>query len=262
MKPKISIITSTYWRPDLLSRCIQSVQRSTMRDYEHIIIGDHDPFPKAVYEEYSEDDRIKYYEVPGPYKYNLGAAAFRVGRAKATSDYICYALDDDLAHTNHLQVHYDIFKSTNNEASLTLMETANLPGEMRNVKAICSLSFEGVQKFVDRKKHNDVAALSHIRNIKETWPYQSDLNSGLSEDDEYIKRINAKENLIEEVTCMKVGWGGHRKKIKGEKVGVDTDYYELLKEKLVEDKRTHSGFRMESDTPYAYPEFKDTLYGE
>ena len=52
-----------------------------------------------------------------------------------------------------------------------------------------------------------------------------------------------------------------KKKIKGEKVGVDTDYYKLLKEKLVEDKRTRSGFRMESDTPYVYPEFKDTLYG-
>ena len=156
---------------------------------------------------------------------------------------------------------YDISKSTNNEASLTIMETANLPEEMRNVKTMCSLSFEGVRKFVDRKKHNDVAALSHIRNIKETWKYQSDL-TGCHEDDEYIKRINAEESLIEEVTTMKVGWEGHRKKIKGKVVGVDADYYKLLKEKLVEDKRTRSGFRMESDTPYVYPEFKDTLYGE
>ena len=44
-------------------------------------------------------------------------------------------------------------------------------------------------------------------------------------------------------------------------LGVNKKYSELLREKLVVDETTSSGFRMESDTPYVYPELKNTLYG-
>ena len=47
-KPKITLITCTYYRPDLLRRTIQSVQQQTLQDYEHIIVADHCPFAQHV----------------------------------------------------------------------------------------------------------------------------------------------------------------------------------------------------------------------
>ena len=75
-KPKISLITCSYFRPDLLRRAIQSVQKQTFQDYEHIIISDHDPFTEHVYNDFKEDSRIKFFEVEKPYIYNLGAVSF------------------------------------------------------------------------------------------------------------------------------------------------------------------------------------------
>jgi GT2 family glycosyltransferase len=77
--PKISLITCTYWRPDLLRRAIQSVQKQPFEDYEHIIISDHCPFAKHVYNDFKDDKRIKFYEVEAPYIYNLGAISFNLG---------------------------------------------------------------------------------------------------------------------------------------------------------------------------------------
>ncbi|NIV99524.1 glycosyltransferase, partial [Candidatus Saccharibacteria bacterium] len=39
-RPLLSIITRTYQRPDLLERCINSVLRQTLPDFEHLIIDD------------------------------------------------------------------------------------------------------------------------------------------------------------------------------------------------------------------------------
>ena len=53
--PKITIITATYYRPDLLARCIKSVQSSTFKEYEHLIVSDHCPKARQVYNIFKED---------------------------------------------------------------------------------------------------------------------------------------------------------------------------------------------------------------
>ena len=110
IKPKITVVTSSYWRPDFLRRCIQSVQKQSFEDYEHIIVSDHDPFTKAVCDEFKDDSRIRFVEITEPYIYNLGAISFNTGIQMANSDYICYALDDDLLYENHLLEHYNYLK--------------------------------------------------------------------------------------------------------------------------------------------------------
>ena len=56
--PKISLITCSYFRPDLLRRTIQSVQKQQFEDYEHIIVSDHCPFTEHVYNDFKEDSAI------------------------------------------------------------------------------------------------------------------------------------------------------------------------------------------------------------
>ena len=72
-KPKISIITATHYRPDLLARCIKSVQSQTMTDYEHIIFSDHCPKAAQVYEYFKDDKRIRFFENPKEHVPNHGA---------------------------------------------------------------------------------------------------------------------------------------------------------------------------------------------
>ena len=70
-----------------------------------------------------------------------------------------------------------------------------------------------------------------------------------------------RENRINETTCIKCGWGGYWRDQASTR-GLDNQYRDILMNKIVEDKNTSSGFRLESDTPYAYPELKDNLFGE
>ena len=58
---KITVITPTHRRPDLLFQCIKAVQKSTFTDYEHIVIGDSCPWAKRVCELFIDDTRIKYH---------------------------------------------------------------------------------------------------------------------------------------------------------------------------------------------------------
>ena len=107
MEPKISIITATRRRPDLLYTCIKAIQKSTFKEYEHLIIGDHCKWAKKVVNMFSEDKRIKYFETPSPHVWNAGASGKNIGITNATTNYIVYCDDDNIMLPNHLEVMYN-----------------------------------------------------------------------------------------------------------------------------------------------------------
>jgi glycosyltransferase involved in cell wall biosynthesis len=100
----ISVITPTYKRPDLLLRCIRSLQAQTYKDYEHIIFSDHCPKAKQVYDLVKDDKRIKFFENPNPHIWNAGAVGKDYGIEVAESNFICYCDDDNMLLSNHLEV--------------------------------------------------------------------------------------------------------------------------------------------------------------
>lgn len=106
----ISIITPTHRRPDLLLRCIRSLQSQTFKDYEHIIFSDHCPKAKQVYELVKEDRRISFYENLEPHVWNAGAVGKDFGVKVAKYDFICYCDDDNVLLPNHLEVMTSNFK--------------------------------------------------------------------------------------------------------------------------------------------------------
>jgi glycosyltransferase involved in cell wall biosynthesis len=113
MTPKISIITATHRRPDLLYKCIKSVQTSTLQEYEHIIVGDHCDWAERVCDSFPFDERIKYFETPHPHVWNAGASSKNIGIEKAQTDYIVYCDDDNIVLENHLEVMYnELLKGT------------------------------------------------------------------------------------------------------------------------------------------------------
>ena len=111
-KPKITLITATYYRPDLLARAIKSVQRSTFKDYEHVIVSDHCPKAAQVYDLFKEDKRIRFFEQEPPHIINHGARTHNyVIENKAQSDLFCFLGDDNIVLPNMLGVMYNALSS-------------------------------------------------------------------------------------------------------------------------------------------------------
>ena len=272
MEPKITIVTCSYWRPDLLRRAIQSVQNQTFKDYEHIIVSDHDPFARYVYNDFKEDTRIRFIENPNPYEYNLGAVSFKIGLENAKSDYFCYLLDDDIIYENHLEEHYTHFKKGNIIGNSNF-DCIEFNGEDQTVKFIASKSLKELQAIPvipGSGSYPDVSRISHtVEKGREIgWKTQTELTGGrirvgnMYEDNQFMSKLglNTSQHLISATTSLKCCWGGvPRSK---ETKGVDQEYLDSLMKKLVEDSTDTSGYRLISDTPYVYPELKDSLLGE
>ena len=269
MKPKITLVTCHHFRPDLLRRAIQSVQKQTFKDYEHIIVSDHCPFTEHVYKDFIDDDRIKFFEVEEPHEENYGALAFRLAIKKAESDYICYLLDDDVLYENHLEVHYNYMSKTNGVGQ-SYHDFARFSPPNDTAHSIATKSF---QDLVEMSKSNkdisersiDVSCLSHTKDagVSVGWKTQTELGiGGTPEDNWFMAEIGVdRDNRIDETTCIKCGWGGYWRDQASTR-GLDSDYKNILLSKLVKDESTISGYRLNADSPYAYPDLINTLYGE
>ena len=98
--PKVSVLISTFNRPDLLKEAVQTVVDQKMTDWELLIMNDGGVDVAHVVESFN-DPRIRYF----PDDVNKGAACrFNFGLQNARADYITYLGDDDKFYPNHLEV--------------------------------------------------------------------------------------------------------------------------------------------------------------
>lgn len=89
--PLVSIITITYNRCDLIHRCIESIQKQTYQNYEHIIIdGNSNDETEAVVNSYNDPHIIyRKLKIRGP------EVQMRAGSKIAKGKYITFLDDDD-----------------------------------------------------------------------------------------------------------------------------------------------------------------------
>jgi glycosyltransferase involved in cell wall biosynthesis len=109
MKPVISVVLTTYNRPQLLQRAIDSVLAQTFKDWELIIVDDHsDQAPQINIPD--GEDRI----IPIRLPWNTGfhVRPKNVGIMCSRGKYIAYLEDDNVFLPNHLQVLYDTITKT------------------------------------------------------------------------------------------------------------------------------------------------------
>ena len=90
--PLVSIITITYNRGDLIHRCIESIQRQTYDNYEHIIVdGNSTDNTKEIVESYN-DKHIKYIKLD-----NRGPQIqMEAGSRIAIGNFVTFLDDDDV----------------------------------------------------------------------------------------------------------------------------------------------------------------------
>jgi glycosyltransferase involved in cell wall biosynthesis len=97
----ISVITSTFNRSDRIRKCIESVQKQTFKDYEHIIVddGSTDDTEKVV--KGFNDPRIVYHKRTK--NFGCDTKPKNEGIKKAKADYIAFLDDDCTYRPDHLQ---------------------------------------------------------------------------------------------------------------------------------------------------------------
>ena len=105
--PLVSIITNTLNRADLIHKCIESIQKQTYKNYEHIIVdGNSSDNTEEVVKSYN-DNRIKYVKLDtcGPQK------QMRAGADVASGKYITFLDDDDEYLSTKLQKQVELFEN-------------------------------------------------------------------------------------------------------------------------------------------------------
>jgi len=99
-KPKVTVLISTYNRPQYLAEAIQSVVDQRYQNWELIVLNDGGVDVADVVEKFN-DPRIIYV----PDTENKGAARrFNQGLNMARGEYVTYLGDDDLFYPNHVEV--------------------------------------------------------------------------------------------------------------------------------------------------------------
>jgi O-antigen biosynthesis protein len=98
--PKVTVLISTYNRPDYLQEAVNSVINQSMSDWELLIMNDGGVDVGPILAGY-HDPRIRYFNDSN----NKGAAhRFNFGLTRARGAYVTYLGDDDLYYPNHLEV--------------------------------------------------------------------------------------------------------------------------------------------------------------
>jgi glycosyltransferase involved in cell wall biosynthesis len=235
MTPKISIVTATHRRPDLLYKCIKSVQTSTLQEYEHIIVGDHCDWAQRVCELFSDDKRIKYFETPHPHVWNAGASSKNIGIEKAQTDYIVYCDDDNIVLENHLEVMYnEMSKGTKLCASKLYEITLDNWGD-GSIETLMNIPLPKLNELQNGRSHyGDMQCYGHTKSLSDSvggWQTAEEIQhdgrwtkSAVNEDGyllwKFDRLINEKPVFLDSISVVYYGRGACSNK--------DNEYEKLL----------------------------------
>lgn len=100
MNPKVSVIISTYNRPEKLKLAIESVQRQTFQDFEIIVVHDGPTWFPAV--KMDDDSKITWINLEA--NFGNDTKPKNTGILQSKGKYICFLDDDNQYRPEHLQV--------------------------------------------------------------------------------------------------------------------------------------------------------------
>lgn len=109
-QPLVTILTDTKNRASLISRCIESIQKQTYQNYEHIIADGGSDNTEEIVRSYN-DPRIKYVKVPtgGP------VAQTKIAFEMSKGEFITFLDDDDEYLPNKLEKQLELMLSLSEE---------------------------------------------------------------------------------------------------------------------------------------------------
>jgi glycosyltransferase involved in cell wall biosynthesis len=98
-RPKVTVLTPTYNRPDTLGDAVESVVNQSFEEWEMLVINDGGVDVAEIVNRFN-DPRLVYLDR----ETNRGkAACLNIGLERANGEYIAYIDDDDMWYPNHLE---------------------------------------------------------------------------------------------------------------------------------------------------------------
>lgn len=119
-KPLISIIIPCFNRAHVISETLESIIAQTYTNWECLVIddGSDDATESVVLDYIKLDKRFRYYKRPA-HRLKGGNAARNYGYEKCNGDYVNWLDSDDLLKSNHFELHLDIHKKNNVDATVS-----------------------------------------------------------------------------------------------------------------------------------------------
>jgi len=157
--PKISVITATHNRADLLPRAIKSVLAQTEDDFEYIIVADNctDDTEKVI--KGFKDKRIRYIKnEDNPAKTHC--RPFNLALKEAKGKYIAYLDDDNEYYPYHLEILLDVLEKDKADVSYCDMMTVQPDGELSQAIAV---DFDG--QFLLNRNFIDTSEIMHKKEV-------------------------------------------------------------------------------------------------
>jgi len=209
MKPKVSIILTSWNRPDALMESIKSVINQTFKEWQLIVVDNtknpitRDLIKQQVTSISKKDSRILFMQLPSinpeekcPYGVSINVAS---GYIKG--DYITYLCDDDIYHKGHLETMLGVFNKTE-EAEVVYtglfvhkdgVEDYTLDALIIRKCGFCSV---------------DHITVMHKKSVMDVvGPWSEDKTHNRFGDAEYWMRLSRAGFLMyptKEITCIKV----------------------------------------------------------
>lgn len=112
----VSVIVTCYNIEKYIAKCLDSLKKQTLKDFEVLIINDGstDESEKVIKNTIKNDKRFYYYK-----KKNGGVSSARnYGLKMAKGEYICFVDGDDYVERNYLEVLYNSLTNGNNDFSI------------------------------------------------------------------------------------------------------------------------------------------------
>ena len=110
MPPKVSIVTSTYNRSNVLAYAIESVRRGTFQDWEMIVVGDACTDDSAEVVRAFGDPRIRFHNLPA--NHGEQSKPNNIGIEMSQAEVVAFLNHDDLWFPDHLAVAVDALHTT------------------------------------------------------------------------------------------------------------------------------------------------------
>ena len=110
---QVTIVISTYNRPDVLSIAIKSVTLQTFSDWKILVIGDHCEQETEKVVTSFKDSRIQYINLP--YRIGTQSGPNSVGIALAKTKYLAFMNHDDIWLQDHLKYAIETLEKTKSD---------------------------------------------------------------------------------------------------------------------------------------------------
>jgi glycosyltransferase involved in cell wall biosynthesis len=188
--PLISVIISTYNRPDDLKNALDSVFAQTYKNFEVLLVGDNCPHLDNFVKDYkfSRDKRFKYYNLTKNYGEGGDVPKNYAIKMMCSSEWIAYLDDDNQWKSNHLEIAVDCIRKN------------------KNVKFIVnSMIIEGKELIFDCLRRGRIDTSTIIHNFDLCVKYglwKSRQEAGYVHDFEFVNRWKHEEKIFTRIPTL------------------------------------------------------------